>query len=246
MLTVGSLFAGIGGIELGLERAGGGGHFKTVWQVEIDEYARRVLEKHWPGVRRWDDVRTFPPEGDWHCDIITGGDPCQENSGARFSDHTTQQSLGGEFLRVVDALRPRLVLRENPSHTRTDAPWSWWRIRAGLESLGYAVLPFRFRACCVGADHERERLFLLAEDTNPRSKRLEGGYGEGSRSVQPPSLQTLVEENDWPHVPGPGGYGSRNGIPGGVDRVKCIGNAVVPQVAEWIGNRILEHETTQE
>ena len=60
-MTFGSLFAGIGGFDLGLERAG----MKCVWQVEIDPYAKRVLEKHWPNVGRWGDVRTFPP-AHWH------------------------------------------------------------------------------------------------------------------------------------------------------------------------------------
>lgn len=59
-MTFGSLFAGIGGIDLGLERAG----MTCLWQVENDPFANRVLAKHWPDVRRWDDVRTFPPE-DW-------------------------------------------------------------------------------------------------------------------------------------------------------------------------------------
>ena len=73
MITVGSLFAGIGGIELGLEWTGG---FKTVWQVENDEAATKRLEKHWPEVRRWGDIRTFPPsEGVWDCDLIWGGFP---------------------------------------------------------------------------------------------------------------------------------------------------------------------------
>src|SRR3954465_6925164 len=75
-LTFGSLFAGIGGIDLGLERAG----FRCAWQVEIDPHARRVLAKHWPGVRRWEDVRPFPPEpaDDWRCHLIAGGFPCQD------------------------------------------------------------------------------------------------------------------------------------------------------------------------
>jgi transposase-like protein len=62
MITVGSLFSGIGGLELGLEWTDG---FKTKWQVECDDYATRVLEKHWPNVTRWRDVRTFPPDT-WH------------------------------------------------------------------------------------------------------------------------------------------------------------------------------------
>jgi hypothetical protein len=89
VLSVGSLFAGIGGIEKGLEDTGG---FKTVWQVELDDYARRVLAKHWPDVRRWDDVRTFPPEGDWSCDLICGGFPCKEVSVANQYEHAAQGS----------------------------------------------------------------------------------------------------------------------------------------------------------
>jgi DNA (cytosine-5)-methyltransferase 1 len=234
MLTVGSLFAGVGGIELGLERTGG---FRTVWQVEIDDYAQRVLAKHWPDVRRWTDVRTFPPEpiADWQCDLICGGDPCQANSAAGKS---VRESLGGEFLRVVDAIRPRLVLRENPSHVRRDAPWPWWRMRSGLESLGYAVLPFRLRACCLGAEHRRERLFLLAELADADGNRLEGRTrpATGVAAMEPAGL---VAKADWPPIPASGGLDSRAGIPGYVDQVRCLGNAVVPQVAEWIGRRIL-------
>ncbi len=73
MFTFGSLFAGIGGFDLGFERAG----MTCAWQVEIDDYANRVLEKHWPDVRRWRDVRTFPPEptNEWKVDVICGGFP---------------------------------------------------------------------------------------------------------------------------------------------------------------------------
>lgn len=236
-LTVGSLFAGIGGIDLGLERTGG---FKTVWQCEIDDYATRVLEKHWPDVRRWRDVRTFPPEpiDEWRCDLICGGDPCQRNSAAGKSQ---KESLGGEFIRVVDALRPRIVLRENPSKTRKDAPWPWWRMRNSLESIGYAVLPFRLRACCVGAEHQRERLFLLAEISNPNSDGLERRARSSAR-FGTMEFERLVETYDWPKIPSCGGFDSRAGFPTYVDEVQAIGNAVVPQVAQWIGERILEAE----
>ena len=239
MITVGSLFSGIGGIELGLERTGG---FKTVWQVEIDDYARRVLEKHWPDVRRWDDVRTFPPEpvDEWGCDLICGGDPCQRNSAAGKS---CTESLGGEFLRIVDAIRPRLVLRENPSHIRRDAPWPWWRMRAGLESLGYVVLPFRLRACCVGAFHQRERVFLLGELADSNGKRLERRQAP-AQTRHPMQSPRRIHAEDWLALSASRGLGSRNGFPYYVDRIRCLGNAVVPQVAEWIGHQILAAEQT--
>jgi DNA (cytosine-5)-methyltransferase 1 len=232
MLSFGSLFAGFGGCDLGLERAG----MVCEWQVEIDEYAQQVLKKHWLNVRRWGDVRTFQPDGDWRVDVIIGGDPCQANTAAGKS---TQQSLGGEFLRVVDALRPRVVVRENPSLIRKDAPWPWWRFRSGLESLGYAVLPFRLRACCLGAEHRRERLFLLATIPDANSDGLEG------RPRQPPQMETvepprLLEIHDWPAIPADPGFDSRAGITGYVDEVRGLGNCVCPQISEWIGKRIIE------
>lgn len=285
-LTVGSLFSGIGGLELGLERTGG---FETVWQVEIDDYAARVLAKYWPEVRRWDDVRTFPPpawvpcpECDnylctwhgqhahdceesecpdletwdyeygwnpyeqhhplWHVDVICGGDPCQQNSGARAEGKCSQQSLGDDFIRIVGLLRPQYVLRENPSHIRRDAPWPWWRFRSELESLGYVVLPFRLRACCFGAIHQRERLFLLARDTNAYGERLEG-WQEKTQGWITSEPAGRMDSEDWFSAHSTTGYGSRNDVPYLVDRLRCLGNAVVPAVAEFLGHMILEHYT---
>ena len=77
-LTFGSLFAGIGGLDLGFERAG----MECKWQVEINEYAQRILANHWPDVRRHDDVRTWPQEDTEYVDIIAGGFPCQDISNA--------------------------------------------------------------------------------------------------------------------------------------------------------------------
>lgn len=232
--TVGSLFAGIGGFDLGFERAG----WEVKWQVEIDPYCQRVLAKHWPDVRRHDDVKTFPPTGadDWRVDCIIGGDPCQANSAA---GESCRESLGGEFIAVVEKLRPRIVVRENPSLVRKDAPWPWHRFRGALEQLGYAVLPFRLRACCLGADHRRERLFLFAEDTDPDRNGLEGRARQTPEveAVEPPGL---VAVHDWPPIPADHGFDSRAGIPEYVARCRGLGNAVVPQVAEWIGRRVIE------
>lgn len=234
MLTFGSLFAGIGGFDLGFERAG----MQCRWQVEIDPYCQGVLAKHWPDVGRWDDVRTFPPHPaeDWSVDVICGGDPCQANSAAGKSN---QQSFGGEFIAIVDALRPLVVVRENPSLARLDAPWPWWRFRSELERLGYACMPFRLRACCLGAQHRRDRLFLLATDANAYCNRLEGRTrsSPGLESMEPSGL---VETYDWPAIPRRIGHNSRAGIPAYVDMVRAAGNSVVPQVAEWIGRRIVD------
>lgn len=235
-MTFVSLFTGIGGIDLGLERAG----MQCVGQVEIDEYCRRVLAKRWPGVRRWDDARTFPPDpiDDWRADLICGGDPCQENSNARQGTGLEHPSLGGEFIRIVDAFRPWLVLRENPAVVRADAPWRWWRFRAALERLDYVVLPFRLRACCLGADHQRDRLFLLGERADAMQTGLQGAILEEMERATRQRLGDAAERNRW--HPAPRICRGTDGVPYRVDRLRALGNAVVPQVAEWIGRRILE------
>ncbi len=250
MITVGELFAGIGGIGKGLEDTGG---FQVKWQCENDKYATRVLEKHWPNVTRHSDVRTFPPpaqspwlmhdwKATWGVDMVVGGDPCQANSAAAGPSPSKAKSLGGEFVRVVDAIRPRLVLRENPSNVRKDAPWPWWRMRAALESLGYAVVPFRLRACCVGGDQQRERLFLFGELANANGNRLEGWNDENTPAMQSQAIPAPLGPADWPNIPAARGYRSRTGLPTYVDRVRCLGNAVVPQVAYYIGQQILNAE----
>ena len=235
-LTFGSLFSGFGGFDLGFERAG----LKCAWQVEINEYASRVLAKHWPNVERFRDVREVGARQLRFVDVIIGGDPCQANSAAVGSGRSKKESLGGEFLRIVEEVRPRIVVRENPSHIRIDAPWPWFRFRAGLESLGYACVPFRFRACCIGARHRRERLFVLGVDANTNGQWLEGRNDEGSRESESGNdVHSLVGPASWPAVPEHSGHRSRAGIPAYVERITGLGNAVVPQVAEWIGRQLV-------
>ena len=268
-MTFGSLFSGIGGLDLGLERAG----LVCKWQVEIDGYATRVLEKHWPDVPRYRDVTKFcrrvygcKPEsedGEVICprcdvefsecgcigtdqlidecgtvDLVCGGDPCQGNSNAKTHGQTAI-TLGDEFIRVIDELHPRYVLRENPATIKKDAPWPWWRFAIRLEELGYVARPFRFRACCAGADHRRDRMFVFAVLQDADSPRLEGHERE-----------VMAGENDGrqnPDIAGPDRWnaapricGRVDGVPNRVDRLRCLGNAVVPQVAELIGRQILE------
>jgi len=227
-VTFGSLFAGIGGLDLGLERAG----MQCKWQVEIDDYCQRVLAKHWPDVERFRDVREVGSHNLKPVDLICGGDPCQENSGAR-RHPTTSPSLGDQFIRVVAECRPRLVLRENPSGVRSDAPWPWWRFRAELERLGYAVLPFRLRACCVGLDHRRDRLFLLADRSDSMCARLEGEIKPRINPVSAggPVRRIRLSESDVVRA--------GHGIPDYMERIRGVGNAVAVPVAEYIGRLIL-------
>lgn len=234
MYTVGSLFSGIGGIDLGFEKAG----FRIVWQVEKNVYCRKLLRKSFPDAsRRVTDVRFAGARNLFPVDIIAGGDPCQENSNARRAHETVSPSLGNQFIRIVDELRPRIVLRENPSAIRSDAPWPWFRFRDALERLGYAVLPFRLRACCAGGDHERERLFLLAELQNANIPRLEGyERKELARQIQR-GCDANSTRPDRRHSP-PRICGKSDGIPYRMDRLKGIGNAVAPDVAEFIAQRV--------
>lgn len=233
-LTLGSLFTGVGGFDLGFERAG----FRTVWQVEKSEWCRRMLAKRFPDAERHVDVSECGSANLGRVDVICGGDPCQENSNARRAYDTRSPSLGGEFIRIVDELRPRVVLRENPSVVRSDAPWPWYRFRAALESLGYAVLPFECRSCCLGADHRRERLFLLAALPNadiPRLERHEREELAGANGRQGYRADACRSDrrNPTPRI-----CGRTHGIRHRMDRLRALGNAVDPNVAEMIARCI--------
>lgn len=234
MVTFGSLFAGIGGFDLGFERAG----MFCKWQVEIDRYANRVLSKRWPNVRRWGDVHQWPQSDTEYVDVICGGDPCQENSNARQGIGCESPSLGGEFIRIVDAMRPRFVVRENPSVVRADAPWPWFRFRGELESIGYVVMPFRLRACCLGLDHRRDRLLLLAELPNAMQAGSQGDVFEKvERQTGGKGRRDTTRQAGWDATPRI--CGVSDGIPNRMDRLRGLGNAVPPAMAEWIGRRIV-------
>ncbi len=175
MITVGELFAGIGGIGFGLEQTGG---FQTKWQVERDSYALKVLEKHWPDVTRWDDVRTFPPppvspwfmhdwKAIWGVDLICGGFPCQDISyagkGAGLSG--ARSGLFYEVIRVARCLRPRWLLLENVAALLSRGLGT---VLAELSSIGYVGEWHCIPAAAVGAPHRRDRIFILAHPVRER------------------------------------------------------------------------------
>lgn len=230
-MTFGSLFAGCGGMDLGFEQAG----LQCMWQVEIDEYARKVLERHWPTVPRWDDVRTFPPEGDWSVDVICGGFPCQDISQAnvvsRVGLNGERSGLWSEFLRVITQLKPAAVVVENSFQQ-----WRKWVpvVRRQLHEINYGSMPVGIDSAVFGTKHHRKRAFVVAHSDSNRQSAF-AKHAEASR------LPTIAGRDwqDWGQ-PSPAALGVVNGIPRAVDRLRCAGNAVSPPVAEWIGRRLME------
>jgi DNA (cytosine-5)-methyltransferase 1 len=238
-LTFGSLFAGIGGFDLGFERAG----MVCKWQVEIDPFCRRVLAKHWPDVRRHDDVRTFPhgdPEA-WKVDVICGGFPCQDISlagkGAGIAEGT-RSGLWADYVRIVRLLRPRYVVVENVSALLIRG---MGRVLGDLAESGFDVAWDCLPACSFGAPHRRDRVFLVAHAAEVRrgsvsdELRNDGLFAAArKRGMQQP------HRNAWWDAE-PGVRRVDDGIPTELDcaRLGSLGNAVVPQVAEWIGRRLI-------
>ncbi len=232
-LTLGSLFAGIGGFELGLERTSG---FRTEWQVEIDPYCQRVLAKHWPDVRRWGDVRTFPPEGNWHVDVICGGFPCQDisNAGSRAGIKGTKSGEWSEFARIIRLLRPRFVLVENVAAILARGIG---RVLGDLAEFGYDAEWDCIPAAAVGALHVRNRLYLLAYQASDLHDTIGGRYRASKETVFT-GRRSLELSSKWAIEPQLDRVA--NGVPNQTHRLRALGNAVVPQCAEFIGRQLLD------
>lgn len=184
-LTVGSLFSGIGGLELGLEQAGLG---PVLWQVEQDKGCRGVLAEHWPEARRFRDVRRVGASNLAPVDLVCGGFPCQDVSlagrGAGLGGE--RSGLWYEFERIIDEVQPFAVVVENvPGLVRRGLD----RVVAGLVELGYEVEATRIRASDLGAPHVRERLFVVAyadRQGELRGRRSNGERRQRARDGRPP------------------------------------------------------------
>ncbi len=250
MLTFGSLFAGIGGFDLGFERAG----MQCKWQVEIDPFCQRVLAKHWPNVRRWDDVRTFPPAGEWSVDVICGGFPCQDISAANYRGTGLDGERSGlwfEYSRIIRVLRPRFIVAENVTALTFRG---LDRVLSDLAACGFDAEWQVISMQMLGAPTERERLFIVAYPTGQRCE------ADAIFSRGPSKTASAKQEARIRHWPGGLKRGGTlpdrirwcpdsklcrvaNGVPDQLDRYRGCGNSVSPIASEWIGRRIVEAAT---
>jgi DNA (cytosine-5)-methyltransferase 1 len=306
-MTYGSLFAGIGGFDLGFERAG----MTCKWQVENNEYAARVLAKHWPDVARYRDVRYFlgskrwrRARSAWSVDVICGGFPCQDISlaGRGGGIDGEKSGLWVEYARIVRLLRPRFVVVENsPALTGRGLD----RVLGDLASCGYDAEWDCLPAAAAGAPHLRDRIYIVGHADRHDGRAWRSGRSDSASEGQPVTVgpfQTGAdadgERREEQHIPAlaaragqphrahhadgvriypdrlptgqlqdganggaerrvpqlVGGCGGSweswrteptvgrvaDGVPNRVDRLRGLGNAVVPQVAEWVGRRLME------
>lgn len=250
-LAIGSLFSGIGGLELGLERAGIG---RTVWQAESDPFARAILARHWR-VQCYRDVRDVRVKTSSPVGVICGGFPCQDLSvaGKGAGIHGARSGLWFEFARIVDEHQPLLVVVENVTHGQG----RWLPTVLGdLGDLGYVPAAITVPAGAVGAPHVRARTFVVADTDGLVLRLLEqrDPARRSARGVRDERQGEPVDDGEagrpslasaWTTGPALDGVG--DGLPGGVDgadqranRLRVLGNAVVPQVAEAIGRLIIE------
>jgi len=277
-LTVGSLFSGIGGLDLGLERAG----MEVIWQSEIDPYASRVLAKHWPKVPNYGDIKAINWGDIVRPDLLCGGYPCQPFSLAgKRGGKDDPRHLWPWVREALSTLRPRYAVLEN---VRGHLSMGGVSVIGDLASIGYDAEWHVVSAASVGAPHRRDRVVIVAHtnDTGsgtPRSRIDEHGAQVVARQEHQPqpwssrhSADMADNDSQWngliraPQTIGqarvfgsdntrreaanvsgewwtvePGMGRVANGVPNRVDRLKGLGNAVVPQVAELVGRMVMAH-----
>jgi DNA (cytosine-5)-methyltransferase 1 len=241
-MNVLDLFSGIGGFSLGLERAG----MRTVAFCEIDPFCRRVLARHWPDVPCYEDIRTVTTGNGIVADVICGGFPCQDVSRAgavhkqRLGLRGPDSGLWAEFARIIGDFRPRYAIVENGSDLLN---LGLGDVLGDLAALGYDAEWHCIRAAAVGLPHRRDRTWIVAY---PNRERLAGQHGQGqsagnggrSCDAQSRPILTSIRSKDW--IPEPDVCRVADGFPNRVDRLRSLGNAVVPQIPEIIGRAIMK------
>jgi len=250
-------FSGIGGFSYAAERIVGG--FKTVAFVEREPFCQQVLQQHWPTVPIYDDITTFNPEP-YSADVVCGGFPCQDISLAGKQagiKEGTRSGLFYELMRVVRLVRPQYVVLENVSAILANGLDT---VLGTLAEAGFDAEWACIPASAVGACHQRDRWWLVAYTDNTRmeaarskqqSARLEQHGELGFTANTSSERLERPQHQEWRAAeqlcPNWGGYISKpvlcrgdDGLSNRVDRLKALGNAVVPQVAAIALARVRE------
>lgn len=253
-MTIGSLFSGIGGLELGLELCG---HGPILWQCDSDPYARAVLGAHWPAVHRYADVRDIDAKAP-RPDLICGGFPCQPVSVAgKRKAQSDARWLWPFFAGVIARLAPRYVFIENVPGLRTAGLRD---VLSDLAGLGYDAEWDHFTAAETGAPHIRRRLFLLAHAHGHGLRQQPGRQRRKGRQSEDVATAD-GQEGDAAHAHRKGGpigaqrgwagYGDGgmpepvlrrgyDGVPNRMDRERLLGNACVPAQAALAFRTLME------
>jgi DNA (cytosine-5)-methyltransferase 1 len=277
-LTVGSLFSGIGGIDLGLERAG----MTVKWQSEIDPFACKVLKKHWPEIPNLGDIKTVDWSNVEPVDLIAGGYPCQPFSTAgKRQGENDPRHLWPYFRNAISAIRPKYALLEN---VRGHITMGGTTVIGDLAQIGYDCQWQLVSAASIGAPHRRDRIIIVAYpqgeysndfQDNPQNRlgpKTVSEFGNSSRAknvadtvgfkldnrnfngtnkapfnkapaIFTPSRGSSNRTTGSGWLPEPNVGRVADGVPSRVDRLRGLGNAVVPQVAEYVGRLILQSLT---
>ena len=236
---------------MGFERAG----LQCKWQVEIDDYATRVLEKHWPDVARFRDVRECGAHNLEWVDVICGGFPCQDISLAGNMEGIggARSGLWGEFARLIRDMGPRIAVVENVAALLV---FGMDTVLSDLAEAGYDAEWDCLPACAFGAPHSRDRVFIVAHRGQERwncpgrnPNRINGVHPRQWNGKATPEsgewrnverwLVATFQDGDW-ESPETAIQRMDDGVPYWLARNGLAGNAVVPQIAEWIGRRLIE------
>lgn len=227
-----SLFTGIGGFDLAAQWMG----WDNVFQVEIDSFCQKVLEKNFPNVKRYGDIKDF--DGTKYrgaIDVLSGGFPCQPFSVAgKRKGKNDDRYLWPEMLRVIKQVRPSFIVGENVTGI---IGMALEQVLTEVEVEGYYTETFIIPACAVNAPHRRDRIWIIAYTVEfGRWQKEETGLAMDRQLLLPEQREESTIRREahfsppWLQV-ADAFCGVVHGLPRRVDRTRPIGNAIVPQVA---------------
>ena len=243
----GSLFSGIGGFDLAAEWMG----WENVFQVEWDKYCQKVLTKNFPNVKKYGDIKEFDGKKyKGSIDILSGGFPCQPFSIAGKSKGSDDdRHLWPQYLRIIREIQPPFVVGENvPGIIEMELD----NIIADMESEGYSTEQFDIPAYAIWGLHSRRRIWIICYSKNYRQQHPVNSKDKGlsnERHNKEVSIKRGIacdKERFLKQIRTSEFIRTSNGLPHRMDRIKALGNSIVPQIAFQIFKAIEEYSLTQD